>query len=83
MRDIEIEFADIFPTGIRSSELVEDSFAILNDTKCSVASTTHLGESSISPMYLPDTAPVVILVLVKLTGDEIVDGSVFTHEVPL
>ena len=33
MRDIEIEFADILPTGIRSSELVEDSFAILNDTK--------------------------------------------------
>jgi hypothetical protein len=34
-------------------------------------------------MYFPDTAPVVILVLVKLTGAETVDGSVFTHEVPL
>jgi len=50
---------------------------------CSVASTYHLGDSSINPIYFPETAPVVILVLVKLTGAEIAVGSVFTHDVPL
>ena len=82
-RDIDRELADIFPTGIKSSELVDDSFAISNDTKWSVAFTVHLGESSISPIYFPDTAPVVIFVLFRLTGAAIVVGSVFTHDVPL
>jgi len=83
IKDRDNEFADILPTGIRSSELVDDSLAISNDTKCSVASTTHLGDSSISPVYFEATAPVVILTLVKLIGADIVEGSVFTQEVPL
>ena len=83
IKDKDNELADILPTGIRSSELVDDSLAMSNDTRCSVASTTHLGDSSISPMYFEATAPAVILTLVKLIGADIVEGSVFTQEVPL
>jgi hypothetical protein len=71
---MDAEFAEILPTGSRSSVLVEDSFAIEKFTILSDISIYHLGDNSISPVYFPDTPVVVILVLVKLTGVATEDG---------